>query len=79
MQRQIEVAVLPDAPLGALTEEAARSVGIGRLTLLEEPQAALYAWVAQMGDAWRKQVKLGELILVTVLVDIVRRRRQERM
>jgi molecular chaperone DnaK (HSP70) len=53
-----------DAVARALTEEAAKSVGLERLTLLEEPQAALYAWVAQRGDAWRKQVSVGDLILV---------------
>ncbi len=53
-----------DAVARALTEEAAKSVGLERLTLLEEPQAALYAWVAQRGDAWRKQVNVADLILV---------------
>jgi hypothetical protein len=32
--------------------------------LLEEPQAALYAWVDAMGDRWRKLVHPGDLILV---------------
>ena len=53
-----------DAVARALTEEAAKSVGLERLTLLEEPQAALYAWVAQRGEHWRKQVAVGDLILV---------------
>ncbi|OGQ11710.1 MAG: molecular chaperone DnaK [Deltaproteobacteria bacterium RBG_16_71_12] len=56
-----------DAVARALTEEAARSVGLERLTLLEEPQAALYAWVAKQGDAWRKHTKVGDLILVVDL------------
>ncbi|MEY6432389.1 Hsp70 family protein [Thioalkalicoccus limnaeus] len=47
-----------------LTAEAARRVGITDLVLLEEPQAALYAWVnASRGD-WRNQVRLGDVILV---------------
>ncbi len=53
-----------DAVARALTEEAARSVGLEHLTLLEEPQAALYAWVAKQGDAWRKQTRVGDVILV---------------
>ncbi len=53
-----------DAVARSLTEEAARSVGFEHLTLLEEPQAALYAWVAAQGDNWRKKVKVGDLILV---------------
>ena len=56
-----------DAVARALTEEAARSVGLERLTLLEEPQAALYAWVAKQGDAWRKQTQVGDVILVVDL------------
>src|SRR5439155_790384 len=53
-----------DAVARSLTEEAARAAGIERFTLLEEPQAALYAWVAKHGDQWRKKVKVGDLILV---------------
>lgn len=47
-----------------LTVEAARAVGLHNLTLLEEPQAALYSWVKAAGDGWRKQVKVGDVILV---------------
>jgi molecular chaperone DnaK (HSP70) len=32
--------------------------------LLEEPQAALYSWIENSGDRWRKQVKVGDAILV---------------
>jgi len=57
-----------DAVARELTVEAAHQAGIGeRLTLLEEPQAALYAWVAANGDGWRKQVQVGDLILVVDL------------
>src|SRR4029077_5780374 len=34
------------------------------VTLLEEPQAALYAWLEAAGDTFRKQVKTGDMILV---------------
>jgi molecular chaperone DnaK (HSP70) len=47
-----------------LTAEAAKSIGIDRLVLLEEPQAALYSWIQTSGAAWRKQVKPGDAILV---------------
>lgn len=46
-----------------LTVEAAQSVGLS-ISLLEEPQAAFYAWIAQQGDAWREQVAPGDLVLV---------------
>ncbi|HKT97278.1 MAG TPA: Hsp70 family protein, partial [Paraburkholderia sp.] len=35
-----------------------------RMTLLEEPQAALYSWIQKSGGAWRKEVKVGDIILV---------------
>jgi molecular chaperone DnaK (HSP70) len=48
-----------------LTEEAARDAGLGgRLTLLEEPQAAVYSWLSQSGEGWRKQVEVGDVVLV---------------
>ena len=47
-----------------LTVEAARQIGLHNLTLLEEPQAALYSWVNAAGDDWRKQVSVGDVILV---------------
>ena len=47
-----------------LTAEAARAVGIENLVLLEEPQAALYNWVNDSKGTWRKQVRVGDIILV---------------
>ena len=47
-----------------LTAEAAAAAGYTRLTLLEEPQAALYSWIQNSGGGWRKDVKLGDIILV---------------
>lgn len=47
-----------------LTLQAARSAGLQHVTLLEEPQAAFYAWLEAQGDAWRSQVKVGDLVLV---------------
>ncbi|WP_434032873.1 Hsp70 family protein [Cupriavidus sp. a3] len=47
-----------------LTAEAAAAAGYARMTLLEEPQAALYSWIQKSGGQWRKQVKVGDIILV---------------
>ncbi len=47
-----------------LTRRAAQQAGWAQVTLLEEPQAALYAWIESQGDRWRRQVKVGDLILV---------------
>jgi molecular chaperone DnaK (HSP70) len=47
-----------------LTIQAARQTGASHLTVLEEPQAAFYAWLAHAGDAWRKSVSVGDLVLV---------------
>jgi molecular chaperone DnaK (HSP70) len=53
-----------DAVARELTMEAAAKAGLGNVTLLEEPQAAFYAWLAFQGERWRKQVKVGDIILV---------------
>lgn len=47
-----------------LTAEAAKVAGFGPLTLLEEPQAALYSWIGQSAGQWRKEVRQGDVILV---------------
>jgi hypothetical protein len=53
-----------DAVARELTVEAARAAGLPAVTLLEEPQAALYAWVDAMGERWRRAVHPGDLVLV---------------
>jgi Hsp70 protein len=53
-----------DAVARELTVEAARAAGFENLTLLEEPQAAFYAWLDACGEGWREQVRVGDLILV---------------
>lgn len=47
-----------------LTAEAAQAAGYTGMTLLEEPQAALYSWIQKSTGQWRKQVKVGDIILV---------------
>ncbi len=47
-----------------LTAEAARNVGFKHLTLLEEPQAAVYSWIKNNDETWRDQVSVGDIVLV---------------
>jgi hypothetical protein len=47
-----------------LTRRAAEHAGLERVTLLEEPQAAFYAWLQSQGDGWRNRIKVGDLVLV---------------
>ncbi|WNG19313.1 Hsp70 family protein [Cystobacter fuscus] len=53
-----------DAAARDLTLEAARAAGLENVLLLEEPQAALYAWLEAQGESFRKNMKVGEVILV---------------
>ena len=53
-----------DAAARELTMEAARRAGLSNVTLLEEPQAALYAWLERMGPRFRKELRVGDVILV---------------
>lgn len=48
----------------ALTVEAAEQAGFQSVTVLEEPQAALYSWIAENGPQWRKSVNAGDVVLV---------------
>ena len=52
-----------DAAARELTQRAAKLAGFPEVTILEEPQAAFYAWIERNPD-WREQVKPGDLILV---------------
>ncbi|MDI6797540.1 MAG: Hsp70 family protein, partial [Desulfatibacillaceae bacterium] len=53
-----------DAVARELTVNAAASVGFENLILLEEPQAAFYAWIFKAGENWRKMVSVGDVVLV---------------
>ena len=53
-----------DAAARDLTLAAAQQAGLANVTLLEEPQAAFYAWTEQMGERFRKHVRPGDVILV---------------
>jgi hypothetical protein len=53
-----------DAAARELTVEAARAAGLEHVTLLEEPQAAFYAWIDAGRDSWREQVEVGDAVLI---------------
>jgi molecular chaperone DnaK (HSP70) len=46
-----------------LTQKAADQAGYRNLILLEEPQAAFYAWIERHDD-WRERVQPGDVVLV---------------
>ncbi len=52
-----------DAVARELTQKAAEQAGYKNILLLEEPQAAFYAWIERHPD-WRERVTVGDLILV---------------
>lgn len=52
-----------DAAARELTQRAAHEAGYPEVTIIEEPQAAFYAWIARNPN-WREQVAPGDLILV---------------
>jgi molecular chaperone DnaK (HSP70) len=53
-----------DASARDLTIRAAERAGLGAARLIEEPQAAFYAWLADTGGAWRQMVRVGDVVLV---------------
>ncbi len=68
ISRQKVVLTVPasfDASARELTREAALAAGLPEnLVLLEEPQAALYAWLADAGQGWRRHLREGDTLLV---------------
>ncbi len=52
-----------DAIARDLTRQAAEEAGYRDVTMLEEPQAAFYAWIDRHPD-WRTRVGKGDLVLV---------------
>ena len=47
-----------------LTVKAAKQAGLTRIVLIEEPQAAFYAWIDKHADNWAELVSPGQKILV---------------
>jgi molecular chaperone DnaK (HSP70) len=53
-----------DAAARELTLKAAQQAGFPNVTLIEEPQAAFYAWLEERGESYRKHVQPGDVVLV---------------
>lgn len=54
-----------DAAARELTREAALAAGLpDDFVLLEEPQAAVYSWLVQTGDHWRRLLNVDDVLLV---------------
>ncbi len=67
LARQEVVLAVPasfDEVARELTIAAAQRAGFGRVVLVEEPQAAFYAWIDAQGEHWDRQVQAGQTILV---------------
>jgi len=47
-----------------LTVKAAARAGLSRVVLIEEPQAAFYAWIDAHSEDWQQRVRPGQKILV---------------
>ncbi|MEW6381281.1 MAG: Hsp70 family protein [bacterium] len=47
-----------------LTLEAAQKAGFTKVTLLEEPQAAFYAWIAMNRDSWHRYLHNGQIVVI---------------
>ena len=67
LTRQDIVLTLPasfDEIARELTVEAAARAGLPRVVLIEEPQAAFYAWIYKHQDNWDQLVTPGQKILI---------------
>lgn len=67
MSQQDIVITLPasfDEVARELTIRAAKMAGLPRIQLIEEPQAAFYAWLDRHRNEWQDLVQVGQLILV---------------
>ncbi|MGD8294673.1 MAG: Hsp70 family protein, partial [Desulfobacterales bacterium] len=53
-----------DAVARELTVKAAEMAHLPDITLLEEPQAAFYAWIEASHERWRDVISPGDLVLV---------------
>ncbi|MBO7092810.1 MAG: Hsp70 family protein, partial [Victivallales bacterium] len=67
LQNQQVVLTVPasfDETARELTVQAARKAGLSKLTLIEEPLAAFYAWLAANQADWKQKVAVGDVVLV---------------
>lgn len=66
-EKQIVLVTVPasfDPSARQLVQEAAEQAGYPDVVLLEEPQAAFYAWLHAHSEQWRQSLKVGDSILV---------------
>lgn len=47
-----------------MVQEAAKEAGYPEVILLEEPQAAFYAWLHRQGEGWRESLEVKDKVLV---------------
>jgi molecular chaperone DnaK (HSP70) len=67
MEKQDIILTVPasfDVVARNLTVEAANMAGLTDITLLEEPQAAFYAWIDGSREKWREKITVGDVVLV---------------
>lgn len=68
LQQTLVVLTVPasfDEAARTLTQHAAIQAGWGEdVVLLEEPQAAFYAWLSTTEEQWRSQINAGDIILI---------------
>ena len=67
LEQQDVVLTLPasfDEVARELTVKAAQLAGLPRVVLVEEPQAAFYAWIYSHGQDWKSLVQPGQKILI---------------
>lgn len=66
-EEQVVLVTIPasfDPSARQLVQEAAQLASYPEIMLLEEPQAAFYAWLDKHSEEWRKDLKVGDVILV---------------
>lgn len=67
LESQDVVLTLPasfDEVARELTVKAAARAGLPRVMLIEEPQAAFYAWLNSHAEVWEQRVAPGQMILI---------------
>lgn len=67
LDQQDVIVTLPasfDEVARELTVAAAKQAGLPRVFLIEEPQAAFYAWIDRHRDDWHTRARSGQMILV---------------
>ncbi len=67
LEEQMIILTVPasfDEVARELTIAAALEAGLPRVTLLEEPLAAFYAWLSQQDEDWQIHLHPGQLVLV---------------